>query len=294
MKRIEQTFPVKLFENVKGPLQMPTALTDIVKRLDDEGKKWRQTETSNTPIFSRYESNIMTIVSGSLASICVVVILIIIVKQIRLQSLVTSLGLVSLIPPAKALYFMELPRATNVPYFLAKNVPNEKVVCSHPLLTAVGSAITIGGALYAAYQVFRSLSWYCSYKNSRCCTMYFFLYHNDYYAPLKIKSLSGHIHMYKMENKLMPGQLTLQRNCLWDTVMIDWENVQILKHDEPVAMPVTVTAPLLHKIKMWNILNTEFEIQVTLKKGNDWINITQWTAKKRSHVKAMREVLENK
>ena len=25
MNRIEQTFPVKLFENVKGPLQMPTS-----------------------------------------------------------------------------------------------------------------------------------------------------------------------------------------------------------------------------------------------------------------------------
>ena len=100
--------------------------------------------------------------------------------------------------------------------------------------------------------------------------------------------------MYKMENKLMPGQFTLQRNWLWDTVTIYWENVQNLKHDEPVAMPVTVTVPLSHKIKMRNILNTEYEIQVTLKKGNDWINITQWTVKKCSHVKAMREVLENK
>ena len=45
-------------------------------------------------------------------------------------------------------------------------------------------------------------------KNSRCCTMYFFLYHDDYYGPLKIKSLSGHIHMYKMENKLLPSQVT--------------------------------------------------------------------------------------
>ena len=272
----------------------PAALTDIVKRLDDEGKKSKQTEMKNTPIFSRYESNIMTIVSGVLASICAVVILIILVKQTRLQSLVSSLGLVSLIPPTKALYFTEMPKTANVPYFLAKNVPNEKVVCSHPLLTVVGSAIAIGGALYATYQVFRSLSWYRGYRNSRCCTMYFFLYHDDFYAPLKIKSLSGHIHMYKMENKLMPGQLTLQRNCLWDTVMIDWENVQILKHDEPVAMPVTVTVPLSHKIKTRNILNTEYEIQVTLKKGNDWINITQWTVKKRSHVKAMCDVLENK
>ena len=79
----------------------------------------------------------MTIVSGGLASICAIVILIIIVKQTRLQSLVSSLGLVSLILPAESFVFqLKMPKATNVPYFLVKNVPNEKVVCSHLLLTA--------------------------------------------------------------------------------------------------------------------------------------------------------------
>ena len=173
------------------------------------------------PSFQNMNQNIMTIVTGGLACVCTITIVVIMVKQIQLQSLVTSLGLVSLIPPVKAMYFMEMPSATDVPYFLARNAPNEKVVCSHLLLTAVGSAIAIGGTMYAAYQVFRSLSWYRSYKNSRCCTMYFFLYHDDYYAPLKIKSLSGHIHMYKMENRLLPGQLTLQKHCLWDTVTIN-------------------------------------------------------------------------
>ena len=207
----------------------------------------------------------MTIVTGRLACKCTITILVIMVKQIRLQSLVTSLVLVSLILPTKALYFAEMPRATAVPYSLARSIPNEKVVCSHLLLTVLGSAIAICSALYAAYQVFRSLSWCRRYKNSRCCTIYFFLYHDNYYAPLKIKSLSGHIHMYKMENKLLPGQLMLQKHCLWDTVTINWDNVQILKHDVPVAMPVTVTVPLTHKIKTRNILSTEFEIQVTLK-----------------------------
>ena len=138
-------------------MRLPIHYTDIVKRFNDEGKKLKQSESGYTPIFSKYESNISTIVSGGLACICMIIILIIMVKQIRLQSLVTSLGLVSLVPPAKALYSTELPRATNVPYFLAKNVPNEKVVCSHPLLTVVGSNIAICGALYALYQVFRSI-----------------------------------------------------------------------------------------------------------------------------------------
>ena len=72
--------------------------------------------------------------------------------------------------------------------------------------------------------------------------------------------------MYKMENKLLQGQLMLQKHYLWDTETINWENVQILKHDVPVAMPVTVTVLLMHKIKTRNILSTEFEIQVTLKR----------------------------
>ena len=49
-----------------------------------------------------------------------------------------------------------------------------------------------------------------------------------------------------MENKLQPGQLTIQKHCLWDTVTINWNNVQIFKHDVPVAMPVTVIVPLNH------------------------------------------------
>ena len=187
LKRIEQTFPVKLFDNTKGPLQMPSVLPDIVKRLNDEGKKSKQSEGSYTPIFLKYESNIMTLVTGGLACLCTITILVIMIKQIWLQSLVSSLGLVSLIPPTKAVYLAEsLTKPTDMSYFLARSIPNEKFVCSHPLLTVMGSAIAICGTLYAAYQVFRSLSWYRGYKNSRCCTMQFFLYHDDYYAPLRI------------------------------------------------------------------------------------------------------------
>ena len=40
LKRIEQTFLVKLFDNEKGPLQLPYVLPDIVKRLDADGTKF--------------------------------------------------------------------------------------------------------------------------------------------------------------------------------------------------------------------------------------------------------------
>ena len=107
MKRLEQIFPVKMFDNTKGPLQMPPILPDIVKRLNEEGRKFKHSEINSLPIFSRFESNIITVPAGVLACICTIVIHVIIVKQVKLQSLVSNLGLVSLIPLTKAYYLAE-------------------------------------------------------------------------------------------------------------------------------------------------------------------------------------------
>ena len=55
-------------------------------RVANQGKQ----NSKYTPLFTKYESNILTIVTGSLASVGLIIILIIMIKQIRLQSLVAS------------------------------------------------------------------------------------------------------------------------------------------------------------------------------------------------------------
>ena len=83
LKRIEQIFPVRMFDNNKCPLQLPSVLPDIVKRLKKDGRKIKQSETNYAPIFSKFESNIVTLVTGGLACICAITILVIMVKQIK-------------------------------------------------------------------------------------------------------------------------------------------------------------------------------------------------------------------
>ena len=51
LKRIQQTFPVKMFDNTKGPLKMPSELPEIVKKLNQMGKKTRPSEIKTPPIF---------------------------------------------------------------------------------------------------------------------------------------------------------------------------------------------------------------------------------------------------
>ena len=95
LKRLEQTFPVKMSDDTKGPLQMPSTLPDIVKWLNEEGKKFRSSDINSPSIFSRFELNIITVAAGALACIYGIAILVIAIKQFRLQALVSSLGLVS-------------------------------------------------------------------------------------------------------------------------------------------------------------------------------------------------------
>ena len=73
-----------MFDNTKGPLQMPSILPDIMKILNEDGRKFRPSEINAPPIFSKFESNIITVVTGGLTSICAITILVIMVKQFRL------------------------------------------------------------------------------------------------------------------------------------------------------------------------------------------------------------------
>ena len=82
----------------KGPLKMPSELPEIVKKLNQMGKKTRPSEIKTPLIFSRFESNIVTVATGGLAFICTIAMLVLCIKHFRLKSLVSSLGLVSLLP----------------------------------------------------------------------------------------------------------------------------------------------------------------------------------------------------
>ena len=73
-----------------------------------------------------------------------------------------------------------------------------------------------------------------------------------------------------MKNKLLPAQLTIQKNYLWDTINICWNDVQIMKYEDQINMPCTVTIPLAHKIKTHKIMKRNFDIQVTIKRENDF------------------------
>ena len=97
------------------------------------------------------------------------------------------------------------------------------VVCSNPYLTILATMVTVIVMGMWICTHCRNLTWLRGYKYSRACTLYIFLYNSHFYIPLKIKRLTGHMHMYRIENPINPEKLSFRRHCLWDSYVVNWE-----------------------------------------------------------------------
>ena len=81
---------------------MSSKLQDIVAKLDHNGRKQKPGEFQIKPIFTRTQNNILLIGCTALVILIMLCIIGILVKHFRLQTLVTLLGLTSLVPVTKA------------------------------------------------------------------------------------------------------------------------------------------------------------------------------------------------
>ena len=96
----------------------------------------------------------------------------------------------------------------------AKPIHVEKVVCSNPHLTVLATIMTIVCLLIWLYAHCRHLTWFCGYKYNRTCALYIFFFNNPFCVPVKLNHLSGHMHMYKLENVATPEQMSYHKSFL--------------------------------------------------------------------------------
>ena len=108
--------------------------------------------------------------------------------------------------------------------------------------------------------------------------VYIFVYDEDHerYSPLKIMSLKGQMHNYRMKYTDNGFSLILVRSWTCDTMRISWGGVQAMDKSDPVNLPVTVTVALRHKIMTRKITQWLREVQYMLKQGSSWHDITDY------------------
>ena len=262
-RRKPQTFEVRMSPVDGGRLDAPFDMKEVIDRMGARGKI-RHSEQPTGPrqglIINRKTDQILTILAALMSGFLTLVLLFFIFRHFKLHTLVAGLTMAT------------LPKMGNARLHEVAH----PVVCSNPYLTVLATVVTIIASLLWIFTHCKQLTWLRGYKYSRACTMYIFLYNSHFYVPLKIKRLSGHMHMYKIMNPITPLSLSYHKHCLWDSFVVDWKEMKLFVNGNPVFLPTTLTIPMRDKIKTRRMMTKDdLDLQFMIKQGANWYNLTE-------------------
>ena len=154
----------------------------------------------------------MVITCKFLATLVCVGLVFLAVRHVKLKALVTGLVSVTAAPVTEA-------RGNQSPVTKQPLIIPDRVV--DPVLTALATAASIAALITFVYMHCAGLTWLYGYKYDRYCTLFMSMYNDKRYAPIKIKHLKGHLHMYRIENSIDPGCLKIIKFFLWGSLTIE-------------------------------------------------------------------------
>ena len=94
------------------------------------------------------------------------------------------------------------------------------------------------------------------------------------YVPVKLCKASGSIHLFKIKGTLKSGDIKLNRNCLWETLEINWNNVTITFNESKIDLPKIVTIKMQDKIKVRRLMNREpLHFHIMIREEITWFNL---------------------
>ena len=275
-----QTFSVELYDLQIGKLDQPIDLERFMETMDTNGQKMptveeREAEQPMQKIIPRWLNNVLVMTCTVMTTVLMIIILVLLAKHFKMKALVSMLAIQTVPPPAEA---VNLTAAMMSAMIAPDPAIGTKVVCAYPVTVIWQNILGYLVLIYAITQFFRPVTWYKGYKYTKKYALYIFVYDEDHerYSPLKIMSLKGQMHNYRMKYTGEGISLTLVRSWTYDTMTISWGGVQVMDKSDPINLPTTVTVALRHKIMTRRIAQQLGEVQYMLKQGSSWHDITDY------------------
>ena len=275
-----QTFSVDLYDLQIGKLDQPVDLEKFIETMGTNGQKMstieeREAEQPMQKIMPRWLNNILVMTCTAMTTVLMIIILVLLAKHFKMKALVSMLAIQTVPPPAEA---VNLTAAMMSAMIAPDPAIGTKVVCAYPVAVIWQNILGYLVLAYAITQFFRPVTWCKGYKYNKKCTLYIFIYDEDHerHSPLKIMSLKGQVHNYRMKYTGKGISLTLVRSWTYDTMKMSWGGVQVMDKSDPINLPATVTVALRHKIMTRRIAQQLGEVQYMLKQGSSWYDITDY------------------
>ena len=94
------------------------------------------------------------------------------------------------------------------------------------------------------------------------------------YVPIKFCKTAGSIHLFKIIGMLKAKSIKLNKNYLWDTLEIDWNEVTVTFNDNKMDLPKIVVIKLQDKIKVRRLMNRKpLLFHLMLKQWITWFTL---------------------
>ena len=93
------------------------------------------------------------------------------------------------------------------------------------------------------------------------------------YVSIKLCKAAGSIHLFKIKGTLKSGDVKLNKNYLWEALVIDWNRVTVIFNNK-IELPKLVAIKIQDKIKVGRLMNREpLNFHVMIRQGITWFNL---------------------
>ena len=123
-------------------------------------------------------------------------------------------------------------------------VTQEEINTECKILTYISLALTVFSIVMVAilhYKKSKLCRW-CIFSNA--VKIMIFISDVQYYVQIKLCTTTGSIHLFKITGTLNSENVKLNRNYIWDTLEMDWKEVNMTFNDNKVNLRKLVTIKL--------------------------------------------------
>ena len=156
-----------------------------------------------------------------------------------------------------------------------------RVVCTQPWLSLVATVVTIVGACFCIYKYVNPMSLIKGTQYARVCVLYVFVTYKCRYVPIKIATSKGLLCMFALHGEVVPSDIRLKKNLLWDTIHIDWKNILLTYNKKSVPLSQDITVSLWDKMRVRRMFGKKnLSVNIMIRQGNTWFSLADKQAYK--------------
>ena len=141
-------------------------------------------------------------------------------------------------------------------------------------LTYVGIILTVLSMIIIIFLHYSKSRFCKGYRFLNAIKVMLFISDIQNYVPIELCKTAGSIHLFKIKGTLKSENIKLNKNYLWDTLVIDWNRVTVTVNNDKVELPKIIAIKIGDKIKVRRLMNRQpLNFHVMIRQGITWFNL---------------------